>query len=212
MRILQAMDNKKLKQIINDISINSSFTSCNYTVKQKIIMCQAFLNILDKFPEEMSEYLIKGTRGSSLQNKIFKCYLELLEQSLPFSYVKGNKKYIIDSITDKNLNIFTGLEEFEQYINSQHKIKNNTSNIYIGGRKASYVKPYFIGKLLDVVNIENNCSLLSHVDDYTFSYIKMSKIVPGTKVKVIHLGVPPHYQMGPMVYLNRIRVQIKNLI
>lgn len=204
------MDIAKLKQIVDDISINLSFTSCDYTVKQKILMCQAFTMMIDLHPEDMKNYLVSGIRGSSLQNKIFKCYVQLLENAIPYSFNKGNKKYTVSSITDDNLNIFNGVEEFEQFVNNQFKIKNNTSNIYIGGRKASYVKPYYIGKLIDIINISTNASLLSHVDDYTFSYIKMSGINPGTKVKVIHLAIPPHYQMGPMVHLNRIRKQIKD--
>jgi len=145
-----------------------------------------------------------------LQNKIFKNYLKLLEQALPFSYNKGKDKFVIKNIMDENLNIFIGIEEFEQFVNSNFKIKNNTSNLYIGGRKGSYVKPYYIGKLLDVISIDNNDSLLDNVDDYNFSHIKVSGVKPGTKVRVIHLGIPPHYQMGPMVYLNKIRKEIKN--
>lgn len=204
------MQIKKLKQIIEDISVGLSFTSCNYTVKQKVLMCQAFNSMLDTHPKEMISYLVSGTRGPSLQNKIFKSYLTLLEQSLPLDFTKGKEKFVIKNIEDKNLNIFNGIEEFEQFVNSSSKIKNNTSNLYIGGRKATYVKPYYIGKLIDVINIENNDSLLTKVDDYTFSYIKVSGITPGTRVKVIHLAIPPHYQMGPMVYLNRIRKEIKN--
>lgn len=206
------MEIEKIKDIIRDISINLNFVSCNYTVTQKTLMCQSFLEILEEFPQEMSQYLLNGTRGPSLQNKIFKKYLKILEKSLPFTYIKGNKKYVVSSITDKNLNIFIDTQEFEQFINSNLKIKNNTQNIYIGGRKASYVKPYYIGKLIDVVDIEKNKSILGKVEDYTFSYIKMGDVPPGTKVKVIHLAVPPHYQMGPMVYLNRIKTEIKKML
>jgi hypothetical protein len=53
---------------------------------------------------------------------------------------------------------------------------------------------------------------MKNVSDYTFSYIKIGNIVPGTKVKVIHLAIPPHYQMGPMVYLNRIKTEIKKAL
>jgi hypothetical protein len=51
-------------------------------------------------------------------------------------------------------------------------------------------------------------SILNDVLEYSFSKIKLSKTPPNTKVQVIHLRVPPHYQMGGMVYLNRIRRKI----
>jgi hypothetical protein len=206
------MEIKKIKDIINNISVSLSFVSCNYTVQQKILMCQSFIEVLEEYPDEMSQYLIKGVRGSALQNKIFKKYLSLLENSLPFTYTKGKDKYVINSITDKNLNIFIDTQEFEQFVNSHFKIKNNTQEIYIGGRKASYVKPYYIGKLLDVIDIKRQTSILNKVDDYTFSYVKINDVAPGTKVKVVHLAIPPHYQMGPMVYLNRIKTEIKKML
>ena len=203
---------KELKQIIDNLSINLSFVSCDYTVRQKILMCQAFNDMLEQFPEEMSQYLVNGVRGASLQNKIFKKYLQLLEQSLPFTFTKGKEKYTVTSILDKHLNIFTDVQEFEQFVNVQLKIKNNTQELYIGGRKASYVKPYYIGKLLDVIDIGSQRSIMEDVSDYTFSYIKIANIAPGTKVKVVHLAIPPHYQMGPMVYLNRIKSEIKKAL
>jgi hypothetical protein len=46
------------------------------------------------------------------------------------------------------------------------------------------------------------------VTEYTFSKIKVQDIVPGTEVIVTHLRVPPHYQMGGMVYVNRVRKKI----
>ena len=206
------MEIKELKQIIADVSVGLSFTSCNYTVKQKMLMCQAISMAVDIYPIEMVKYLEAGTRGPGLQNKIFRYYIQLLESALPLEFKKGNNRCVIDDIDDPELNVFSGKEEFEQIINNQFKIKNNTSNMYIGGRKSSYVKPYYIGKLVDLIDIDTGTSLLPYVDDYTFSYIKVSGIKPGTKVKVTHLSVPPHYQMGPMNIMNRIIRQIKNSI
>lgn len=206
------MNSDDIKKIIENLAINLSFVSCDYTVKQKILMCQSFIEILSEKPKEMTEYLVSGARGHSIQSKIFKKYIELLENSLPFSYRKGKTNYTVSSITDKNLNIFIDTQEFEQFVNVQNKIKNNTQDLYIGGRKASYVKPYYIGKLLNIVDLSTNESIMNHVDDYTFSYIKVIDVRPGTKVKVTHLAMPPHYQMGPMVYLNRIKSEIKKKI
>ena len=49
---------------------------------------------------------------------------------------------------------------------------------------------------------------MHHVKDYSFSKIRMQDISPGMEVIVTHLRVPPHYQMGGMVYINRIRKKI----
>jgi hypothetical protein len=68
--------------------------------------------------------------------------------------------------------------------------------------------------LINIFDKSNNESLLSNVTDYTFSKIKLKEVIPGTKVSVSHLRIPPHYQMGGMVYVNRIRKKIvdKSLI
>jgi hypothetical protein len=84
-----------------------------------------------------------------------------------------------------------------------------TTELYIGGRKGSYCRNFYIGKLLDVVDIDRNVSIMNSVDDYNFFSINMKNdIKPGTKVYVKHLRVPPHYQMGALVHINRARKSI----
>ena len=46
------------------------------------------------------------------------------------------------------------------------------------------------------------------VIEYTFSLIKIRGVKTGTKVLVTHLRVPPHYNMGGMAHVNRIRKKI----
>ncbi len=203
------MNIEKIINCISSISIQSGFTSCDYTVRQKTIMCDAFIQTAQEFPKEMEEYLVNGSKRHNLQSKIFKKYIYLLEKSLPLSFKKGKEKFVINSIDDQNLNIFLDRQEFDQFVDKNFKIKNNTQQIYIGGRKASYVKPYYIGKLLEVFDLETGESLMDKVEDYTFTFIKIKDYSPGLKVRVTHLAVPPHYQMGPMVYLNRIKTEIK---
>ncbi len=199
----------KIINSINSISLQIGFVSCDYTVRQKTIMCDSFLQIAKEFPEETEKYFFDGSRKYNLQNKIFRKYIYLLEESLPLSFKKGKEKFIISSIDDEHLNIFSQKEEFDQFVDRSGKIKNNTQQIYIGGRKASYVKPFYIGKLLDIFDLETGESLMDRVEDYTFTFIKIKDPDPGIKVRVTHLAVPPHYQMGPMVYLNRIKTEIK---
>jgi hypothetical protein len=116
--------------------------------------------------------------------------------------------YKIESLLDENLSLFDGISNFDATINSKLEIKNNTKEYYIGNRKATYAKPYYIGKLLNVVDKKNNNQLLDNVIEYSFLKIKMKDVIAGTEVSVTHLRVPPHYQMGGMVYVNRIRKKI----
>lgn len=200
---------EKIKRSITDISVKLSFTSCNYTVNQKLIMCDAFLKVADDFPEEMSQYFSGSVKRNNIQNKIFKKYLQLLENSLPIRFVRGGKKYIAYTIDDPDLNIFVGIQDFTQVVDKNRKVKNSNGDLYIGGRKSSIVKPFHIGKLLDAIDLSTGESILHLVEDYTFTWVKFKEIDPGTNLKIEHLAMPPHYQMGPMVYLNRIKSEVK---
>ncbi len=79
---------------------------------------------------------------------------------------------------------------------------------YIGSRKGSIAKPYYIGKLLSITDNKNKKPIIDFVKEYSFSKIKLKDISPGLDVTVSHLRIPPHYQMGGMVYINRIRKKI----
>lgn len=196
---------KILKEIINSQKNVVEFSSSNLMLKQKLLAYQAIYNLLDQFPTEMTNYLLNDSRSGGFQHKIFQEYVMLLEKSLPF-FVKIKKtSHKIESLLDVNLSIFDGISNFNSIINDKLIIKNNTSEFYIGGRKASYAKPYYIGKLLSVTDKKNNESLNHNIVDYSFSKIKMKDVKPGTEVQVTHLRVPPHYQMGAMVYINRAR-------
>jgi hypothetical protein len=93
-------------------------------------------------------------------------------------------------------------------VNQNLEIKNNTQEFYIGNRKGAYAKPYYMGKLLSVINKDTKEPILNNVVEYSFNKIKLKNVPPGTKVIIKHLRVPPHYQMGGMVYVNRIRKKI----
>jgi hypothetical protein len=121
---------------------------------------------------------------------------------------KNRKPVKIDTLMDVNLGIFDEISIFEGFVNEKLVIKNGTKDFYIGGRKGTYAKPYYIGKLLNVIEQETKTPLLSNVREYTFSKIYMQDVKPGTLVTVTHLRVPPHYQMGGMAYVNRVRKKI----
>lgn len=200
-----------IKNIIEFQLNNLLYTSCSFTLKHKVLVYQAILQLLDDFPEQMTEYLTNNSRTGGFQHKIFQKYISLLESSFPFVIKKNNKVIRIDNLLDPNLSLFDGISTFEGIV-TNGVIKNNTQEYYIGGRLANHNKPYYIGKLLNIVKKDNKESLMDKVIEYTFCKIKVNDIVSNTPVIVTHLRVPPHYQMGGMVYVNRIRKNIVDQI
>jgi hypothetical protein len=114
----------------------------------------------------------------------------------------------INSLIDDNLNVFAGISIFDSVINEDKCIKNGTKEHYVGERKGTYNKPFFLGKILDIVDTNKSQSIISDMKDHSFQRIQMIISPKGTPVKVSHLMIIPHYQMGGMVYLNRARKQI----
>ena len=169
---------------------------------------QAFANLLKKYPEQMVDYLLHESRSGGFQHKVFQEYIKLLEEALPFSFKKNKRLHKVESLLDDNLNLFDGISVFEGIVSEKLVIKNGTREFYIGGRESKVSKPYYIGKLLSIIDKKDSSVLMDHVKEYSFSLIKMKDIEPGTEVIVTHLRVPPHYQMKGMVYVNRIRKKI----
>lgn len=199
---------KMLREIIAYQSNNVPYSSSDFTTKHKYLVYQAFSNLLKIDPVQMVNYLLHSSRSGGFQHKIFQEYVSLLEGALPFSFKKGNKLYKVESLLDDNLKIFEGISVFTGMVSEKLEVKNGTTEFYIGGRKASYTKPFYIGKLLSIVDTKSSKSLLDSVVEYSFSKIKLQDVKPGTDVIVTHLRIPPHYQMGGMVYVNRIRKKI----
>jgi hypothetical protein len=198
-----------IQEIIETQSNNAAYSSADATVRHKQCVYQAFSNLLQRHPEEMTAYLLNDNETHmGFQHKIFQEYVSLLEAMLPFSIYKHKKAVKIDSLLDKNLCLFDGISVFDGIVNDKLTVKNETKEFYIGGRKAAYAKPFYIGKLLGVMQRDTKTPLIQHVKDYSFSRIRMADIKPGTLVTVTHLRVPPHYTMGGMSYVNRIRKKI----
>lgn len=212
--VLSTLDDETLtkvmliKSTIETESNGVPYNSSSFTIKHKMLAYQAFNNLLDVFPKEMSSYLLDKTRSGGFQSKVFQEYIRLLEASFPFQIKKGTKWHTIDSLLNDNLSLFDGVSTFDAVVSSKLEIKNGTKEFYIGSRKAAYTEPYFIGKLLSVLDQKTNEPLMHKVSEYTFLKIKMKDIDPNTKVTVTHLRVPPHYQMGGMAYINRARKSI----
>lgn len=185
--------------------MGSSYTCC-----RKILMYEAFKNMIKKDPQEMISYLVhRKQTNHPLQSKIFQEYIRLMNSILPFSIKKGRKDIVIESLLDTNLALFLGESGYTAKVNDKHIIPNNTSETYIGGRKFKNYGPCFIGWLTDVIDIDNGTSLIDKVDNYGFCNIQMDDSVKeDTSVLVSHYRIPSHYEMGGMVYLQRIRRKI----
>ncbi len=188
------------------------YVSYTATIVHKISVCQAFANVTKRMPQEMVSYLVLGKKNSSLQSKLFQEYIAVLESKLPFTYKRGTNVIKVDSLLDENLSIFDGISSFETTVNPKREIKNLTKEFYIGGRTGFHSKPFYMGKILDVISTDSGESLVPDIKEYSFLRILMGKTSPGTKVTVSHLRVPPHYQMGGMAHLNRIRKNIVDSI
>jgi hypothetical protein len=199
---------KILKDVIESQSNSILYSSTDSTVKHKLFTYQAFNALLDRQPEEMVDYLLNNSRSGGFQHKIFQEYVKLLEAGLPFVIKKNGKLHKIDNLLDENMCVFDGISVYEALVTDKLEIKNNTQEFYIGGRKAAYTKPYYMGKLLSIIDKKTKVSLIDNVTEYSFSKIKMKNVKVGTPVIVSHLRIPPHYQMGGMVYVNRIRKKI----
>jgi hypothetical protein len=206
------LQSKTIHDVIDSQKNSVPYSSSGFTSKHKFLCYQAFDNLLKKYPEEMVAYLVGNSRSGGFQAKTFQEYIRLLEEALPFTYNKGKKVYLINSLLDDKLKLFNGISVFEEIINDKLVIKNGTTEFYIGGRKGSIAKPYYIGKLLNIVDKNTKLPLMDKVVEYSFLKIKMRDVDPVTPVIVTHLRVSPHYQMGGMVYVNRVRKKIKERI
>lgn len=199
-------DMSPVLEVIEDQINALQYTSVSCTLKQKTFVYKAFHNLIKKQPEDMTAYLMEGKRGDRLQSKLFQEYISVLENSIPFSLKSGRESILVDSITHPKFNPFDGLSKFEAVVENNGIIKNKTSELYIGNRKSYYCQPFYIGKLLDIVNDEGS-SVMYMVKDYSFSVIRTS-LESGTKVQVTHLRIPAHYQVGILSHINRIKRSI----
>lgn len=181
------------------------------TMLQKTLIYEAYGNVLDKFPEEMMRYLNYKTSGNlfPLQAKILQEYVELLQDSLPYTIDCNGKKHEIVSLLDPKLSLFLGISEFDTEVCSDYSIPNKTKEVYIGGRKFKNYGPCFIGYILDVVNLNTNRSIKKNVSDYSFVQINVdNKVVPGTPVRVTHYRIPSRYEICSLVYIKDIKQKI----
>jgi len=194
---------------IIEAQMTSAAFSSTFTVETKRAVYNAFKELLAEESAEMVAYLLNETQTHpGFQNKLFQRFIQILESAMPFYVIKGRKEHRVESLLDDTLSLFAGISIFEHTVNDKSEVKNKTQEFYIGGRKGTYSKPYYIGKLLSIVNKETKVSLMSQVKSYGFNKIVLDGVPAGTPVIVTHLRHHPHYGMGGMTYVNRIRKKI----
>jgi hypothetical protein len=196
-----------IKEVIEAQKVTVERSSFNSTKVQKLLMYDAIMEMTDEMPEDMVRYLCHRKHSSSdpLQAKIFQKYVALLENYLPFTMEKGDKKIDIVSLMAPELSLFTGVSKYDSKVGDDGTIPNETKEEYIGGRKYKNHGPCFIGKLISVTEKNTGASLMDNVTEYTFSKIATKNIDSGTPVEVTHFRIPSHYEMKGMVFLQRIR-------
>lgn len=203
---------KKLLDDVINLQIKALNRNCSSGTKvQKRLMYQAFKNIIERYPEEMISYLVhlKQSTDLPLQAIIFQEYVRLMEDYLPFTLTKGGKKYEIFSLTDPNLALFLGESIYQAQVEEDFTIPNLTKEEYIGNRGFKNYGPCFLGKIINITNLETKESILHEMESYSFIKINMSqRVKPRTPVEVKHFRILPHYEMHSMVYLQRIRRHI----
>lgn len=184
-------------------------TNNNGTKTQKLLMYEAFKSMCKKNPEEMVSYLVhlKQNADVPIQVRIFQEYIGLIENALPFTIEKRGEKMDIISISDPYLGLFTGKSVFEAVVKENGSIPNNTVETYTGSRNYKMFGSCFLGKLIDVVDKSTGKSVMDSIKGHSFVQIE-SCLPPGTVVTVSHYRIPAHYEMGSMVFLQRIRRHI----
>jgi hypothetical protein len=201
-------EQNRLRSILRDQMVAIPYEGIDETSMHKRCIYQAFINFLDRDPDKLISYLTSSSRYYGMQHKLFQEYVSLLESKIPFSFSKNGERYWINSLLDDRLNVFDGLSIFDACVSDTKCVKNMTKEFYIGARAGYHSRPYYIGKLLDVVDLETELSIKYDVSEYSFSKIKLDRSLPGCKVRVSHLRIVPHYQAAAMSILNRIRKRI----
>lgn len=196
--------------VINEQANSLERMNLRGTIVQKSLMYEAYKNIVTRYPIDMVSYLVnrKACSEFALQAKIFQEYVSLIEDSLPLTIEKCGVAYEVFSLLDQNLGLFQGISEFQGQV-SGGRIKNATVEHYIGGVKMKDYGPCFLGKIMDITDLDGN-SIKNKIIEYDFVNIAID--VEEQPVIVRHYRIPSHYELGSLAYLQRVRKKIVDRI
>ena len=215
--LLQDSSKKELNLLREVIFSAMDFTerqNLPATKLQKTLFYRAFWDLTQESPEEMIAYLVhnKTSFDFPLQSRIFQKFLFHLENFLPYSCVIGNgqKKEIV-SLFDEHLSLFDGESSFCGIVQKDHSVPNLTSEHYLSDNLKDYGS-YFLGKIVELKDA-NGLDLLPEMENNSFVKIQLSQNVsPGTKIFVRHYRLIPHYTMGILIYLQKIRKHLGEVL
>lgn len=196
----------RLKKAIQNISKGLERQNSRILWK-KLLMCQAFRESLEEKPEELGSFLLYGSKGKinneySANAHVFQKYISLVEKEM-----SQGKLSSYQDILDPELGLFLGESKFTGVVKGG-KIANATTETYTGQRLYKNHGPCFIGKLISLLDTEGK-SLLDQVASYTFSEIFVPSLPEDLPVQVTHYRITPHYEMGSLVILQKIRKKIQ---
>lgn len=195
-----------MSEQLNKAKLNNNITN----IIQKTLMYEAYLSILEKYPHDMVGYLIhkRSRTDFPLQSKIFQEYVRIVQDSLPYTMKRGGKEINITSLLDPKLSLFDGISKYEAIVRADGSIGNQTKERYIGSYIGKDYGCYFIGYILDIIDKTTNKSIKNKINSYSFCEIKMNDVKEGLPVEVTHYRLYPHYEIGSMVWLQKIRKKI----
>jgi hypothetical protein len=214
--LLKDISQKEFQLLKDAIQSSMSFTerqNLPATKVQKTLFYRAFWDVTQEHPEEMISYLVhnKTNFDFSLQATIFQKFLKHLEDFLPYSFVTSNRKQEIFSLFDSQLGLFDDESSFQAIVQKDFSLPNLTSEHYLSENLKDYGQ-YFLGKIMELKD-ENGNNLLSEMKSYSFVKIQFSEnIPPGTKVFVRHYRLIPHYTMGILIHLQKIRKHLGEVL
>lgn len=222
---LSEIEKEKSKWIKESLDEEESFVlrsdpTNNKTKIFTLSMIKAFRTILERKEIEMISYLfdkelsrsnLKGSKNSFFpQPLIFQEYCDLILDNLPLTFVQNKKEYLISDYFNPNLNLFLGISSFEEEVTEHFTIKNKTEEKYFGEEDGKDYGKCFLGKIIDIIDLSSNESILSDLESYSFSVINLSEeIAPGTMVRVSHLRIAPSYTLGSLKILQVICSKIR---
>lgn len=208
--------NKQLKALTNTLTEQKASLLRTKTYSQcfkTLYMYDAFLNMLEKNEQDMIRYLVhEGLGNSPIQCKIIQEYIAIIEKNMPIEIFKKDQPHTIYSLISDELGLFLGISEFKSVVTDNMYLANNTKEEYVGGRNFKNFGPCFIGYVIGLKDSETGDCYMNNMDNYTFNKIYMKGVKPGTNVMVTHFRIASHYDMGPLIPLQKVRKKVVDSI
>jgi ribosomal protein L37AE/L43A len=208
--------NKQLKALTDTLIEQRASLLRTKTYSQSfktLYMYDAFLSMLHKNEQDMIRYLVhEGLGNSPIQCKIIQEYIAVIEKNMPIEIIKKADPHTIYSLMADELGLFLGISEFESVVTDNMYLVNNTKEEYVGGRNFKNFGPCFIGYVIALKDAETDACYMNNMDNYTFNKIYMKDVKPGTNIKVTHFRIASHYDMGPLIPLQKVRKKVVDSI